>query len=355
MELIEIDGSYGEGGGQILRTSLTFSVLTGKPVRIHHIRAGRKAPGLKPQHLMSVEAAARISGGRLEGAELGATEVCFYPGRTQPGRYTFDVSRLAASAGSTSLIFQTVLLPLAFAAAASPIALKGGTHVAWSPPSDYLQEVFLPAVAPMGIQVKMNILRRGFYPIGGGELEMIVEPSHVPLRPLRVEEKGGLKHLGITSMAANLPLSIAKRQMDRAINRLTEHGLTPQGKTQMVESPGKGTFCFILAEFEKVRAGFSALGEIRKRAEQVADEAVEAFLRYWNGQGALDRHLADQVVLPMALADGESAVTVAEVSEHLKTNLWVTEQFIPVKFILKKDPVGAGGNIRVTGTAFRIG
>lgn len=351
--MIEIDGSYGEGGGQILRTSLALSVLAAKPVRIHRIRAGRKAPGLKPQHLMSAQAVAQICNGRLVGAALGATEVCFYPGRIQPGRYTFDVSRLTASAGSTSLIFQTVLWPLVFSGAASQITLKGGTHVPWSPPADYIRDVFIHAVAPMGIQVKMSILRRGFYPIGGGELEIIVEPSQIPLKPLRIEERGKLMHLRVISMAANLPLSIAKRQLDRTITRLTEHGLTPQGKTQIVESLGKGTFCFILAEFEHVRAGFSALGEIGKRAEQVADEAVEAFLLFWNGQGALDRHLSDQVVLPMALADGESVATVAEVTDHLKTNLWATEQFLPVKFILKKDPIGDSGSLRVTGTAYR--
>ena len=348
--MIEIDGSHGEGGGQILRTSLTLSVLTEKPVRIHHIRAGRKAPGLKPQHLMSAKAAAQICGGRLTGSELGADELRFLPGRIRPGRYAFDVG----TAGSTGLILQTLLLPLAFAGSVSRIHLKGGTHVAWSPPADYLQEVFLPAAAAMGIAAKMNLLKAGFYPIGGGEIEMTVEPCHAPLKSLRIKERGELKHLRVISTVANLPLSIAQRQMARAMARLTECGLQPRGESRSVESLGKGTFCFILAEFENVRAGFSALGEIGKRAERVAEEAVEAFLRYWNGTGVLDRHLADQLVLPMALADGESTVTLVEVTNHLKTNLWVTEHFLPVKFVLKEDSDGCG-RLQVRGIGCRPG
>lgn len=347
--MIEIDGSHGEGGGQILRTGLALSTLTGKPVRIRRIRSGRKAPGLRPQHLISAQAAARICGGRLVGAEPNSTELRFHPGEVQAGRHAFDVG----TAGSTSLILQTILPPLAFARSASRILVKGGTHAAWSPPADYLRDVFLHAVARMGIRAKLDIHRAGFYPIGGGEIETIVEPSPVPLKPLRIKERGPLKFLRVISAVAHLPLSIAERQLNRATNRLAEQGLAPQGATQTVESPGKGTYCFILADFENVRAGFSALGEIGKRAERVADEAVEDFLRYWNGKGTLDHYLADQVVLYMALANGDSFITVSEVTKHLKTNIWVIEQFLPIKFALEEDPSGSGGTLRVTGTAFQ--
>jgi RNA 3'-terminal phosphate cyclase (ATP) len=350
--MLEIDGSHGEGGGQILRTSLALSALTGKSVRIRRIRSARKPPGLKPQHLISAQAAAQICGGNLVGAKPGAGELCLYPGRIQPGRYSFDVGTVTASAGAAGLILQTVLPPLAFAGGASRIFIKGGTHVAWSPPADYLQDVFLHAVARMGIRAKLNIHRAGFYPIGGGEMETTVEPSAAPLRPLRIEERGPLKFLRVVSAVANLPLSIAERQLNRAVNRLAERGLMPQGATRTVESSGKGTYCFILAEFENVRAGFSALGELGKRAERVADEAVEDFLRYWDGKGALDHYLADQVVLYMALADGESIATLSEITDHLRTNLWAIEQFLPIKFDLEKDPAGGGGSLRISGTAF---
>jgi RNA 3'-terminal phosphate cyclase (ATP) len=347
--MIEIDGSHGEGGGQILRTSLSLSILTGTPVRIRRIRSSRKAPGLKPQHLISAQAAARICGGKLVGARPNSTELRFRPGKIQAGRHAFDVG----TAGSTSLILQTLFPPLAFCETASQILVNGGTHVAWSPPADYLRDIFLHTVSTMGLRAKLSIRRSGFYPIGGGEVEAIVEPSPVPLKPLRIKERGRLKSLRVISTVANLPLSIAERQLNRATNRLAEQGLAPQGETGTVESPGKGSFCFIRADFENVRAGFSALGELRKRAERVADEAVEDFLGYWNDPGALDRHLADQVVLYMALAEGESTVTVSKITEHLKTNIWVIEQFLPIKFGFEENPSGHGGTLHVAGTAFR--
>jgi len=347
--MIEIDGSHGEGGGQILRTSLSLSVLTGIPVRIDRIRSSRKAPGLKPQHLISAQAAAQICGGRLDGARPNSTELRFHPGKVQAGRHAFDVG----TAGSTSLVLQTLLPTLAFCKSASRIFVNGGTHVAWSPPADYIRDVFLRTVATMGLQAKLSVRRWGFFPIGGGEIEAIVEPSPAPLKPLRITERGRLKFLRVVSTVANLPLSIAERQLNRAMNRLTEQGLAPQGETGTVESPSKGSFCFIRADFENVRAGFSALGAIGKRAERVADEAVEQFIGYTTDAGALDHHLGDQVVLYMALAKGESIVTVSDFTEHLKTNIWVIEQFLPVKFSLEEYPSGRGGTLRVTGTAFR--
>lgn len=349
MKEVEIDGSYGEGGGQILRTSLTLSILTQRPVRIHHIRVGRKAPGLKPQHLMSAQAAAEISGGRLVGAGLNVTELSFYPGRVQAGRFSFDVGAKAGSAGSVSLILQTVLLPLGFAKTGSRVILKGGTHVPWSPPADFLHDVVLPTVARMGVEVKLEVPVYGFYPMGRGIMEVTVDPFRHPLKPLRIKERGELKRLWVSSVVANLPLSIADRQLNRAISRLAEHGLTAHGMSRSVDSPGKGTYCFILAEFEHIRAGFSALGAIGKRAEQVTDEAVEAFIRFQNRSGALEHHLSDQVVLFMAVAEGESEVTLPEVSNHLKTNIWVVEQFLPIKFDLTDDSVSGQAVLRVRG------
>lgn len=349
--MIEIDGSFGEGGGQILRTGVALSILTGRPVRFRQIRANRKPPGLKTQHQMSIQAAAALCGARVEGTALGSTTLTFHPGRVRPGSYSFDVSSLRASAGSTGLIFQTLLPVLALADRPSHLALKGGTDVPWSPPASYLREVFLPTLKEMGIQAGMEIAERGFYPIGGGRVEVEVLPAEIPLRPLRIEERGRLKSLRITSAIANLPVGIAERQRAAAAALLKQHGFDTEGKIQTLPSPGKGTFCFIVAEFEQVRAGFSALGAIGKRAERVGEEAANAFLRHAAREGALDLHLADQVVLYMALAQGKSVATVAEVTAHLRTNIWVIEQFLPVRFDLTADKKGAG-MIEVEGVGF---
>lgn len=350
--MIEIDGGYGEGGGQILRTAVSLSTLTRKPVRVHHIRARRKPPGLKTQHQMSLQAAAALCGGKVEGATLGSTLLTFHPGPVQPGEYQFDVSSLRASAGSTGLILQTLLPILSFAGRPSRLTLRGGTDVQMSPPADDLRSVFLPTLSPMGIQAEMEIISRGFYPVGGGQVEVRVHPAALPLRPLTIEERGGLKRLQIDSAVANLPRGIAERQLTAAMNLLKREGFDPEGEIKTVPSPGKGTFCFILAEFERVKAGFSSLGGLGKKAERVGEEAAERFLRYARGQGALDPHLADQVVLYMALAEGRSVATVAEVTEHLRTNIWVIEQFLPVRFICKEARSGET-HLSVEGAAFR--
>jgi RNA 3'-terminal phosphate cyclase (ATP) len=349
---VDIDGSFGEGGGQILRTSLTLSSLTGRAVRVYNIRVGRKSPGLKPQHLMSAEASCRITGGRLEGAVLGSKELIFYPDALRPGSYTFDVAETKASAGSTGLVFQTVSLPLSFASAVSNVKIKGGTHVEWSPPADYIKEVFLPTVQPMGISVSVNVPQKGFYPIGGGELDCRIQGAEAPpLKPLEVVRRGDLRGISILSTVANLPLDIARRQFERAKRRLGDMGFEPLGRFEEVSSPGRGTFVFILARFDNVVAGFSALGRPAKRAEAVADEAVSSFSSYISGQGALDKRLADQVLLPMALAGGESVITTIEVTKHLKTNVWAIEKFLPVSFSIEGEE-GQEGTVKVKGSGY---
>jgi RNA 3'-terminal phosphate cyclase (ATP) len=349
--IVEIDGSFGEGGGQILRTSLSLASLTGRAVRVYNIRAGRKDAGLKPQHLLSAEAVRRITGGRLEGAGLGSQELFFYPGPLSSGRYIFDVAELKASAGSTGLVFQTVALPLSFARGGSYVKIKGGTHVEWSPPADYIKEVFLPVVARMGVRVEVNVPVKGFYPIGGGELDCDIGESKTPLKPLILHKRGDLRQVSILSTVANLPLNIARRQFERANQGLKAMGFEPEGSFEGVSSPGRGTFLFILARFENITAGFSALGRPGKRAEAVADEAVTSFASYIRGQGALDPRLADQAVLPMALASGTSTVTTTELTAHLTTNVWAIERFLPVRFRVEGE-AGGKGTVRVKGAGF---
>ena len=349
---VEIDGSSGEGGGQVLRTALALSCLTGRPVRVFNIRAGRRSPGLKPQHLMSCLAASRICRGRLSGAELDSMELLFEPGPLTPGSYTFDVASVKASAGSTGLIFQTVLFPLGFAHGRSEVRIRGGTHVEWSPPADFLENVFLPFVRRMGVSVSLDIRRYGFYPAGGGEIYVKTDPFAIPLNPFEVTERGSLKTVAIYSAVSNLPMSIARRQLKRATDRLEALGLRPEGRLMEVPSPGTGTYVFILADFENTPAGFSALGARGKRAEKVADEAADLFEKFLNKEGALEPHLADQVLLPAALAEGRSSFTTTEITGHLMTNISVIKSFLPVKFTIKGEP-GGGGAVTVEGAGLR--
>lgn len=351
MKPIEIDGSFGEGGGQILRTCLSLSCVTGLPFRAFNIRAGRKEPGLKPQHLLSVRAAAEVSGAEVAGDALGSLELTFNPGPLRPANYLFDVGGLASSAGSTGLVFQTIILPLAFAGSGSRVTIRGGTHVEWSPPADYIRDVFLSAAARFSVRAELENPKKGYYPIGGGEIEAKVLPSRPPLSPVEVVERGALLSVTVSSCASNLPVDIARRQEKRAVERLHAASVRPEAVSFTAPSPGRGTYLFILARFENITAGFSALGARGRRAEDVADEATDRFLSYFNRAGALDPHLSDQVAQCMALAKGRSTFTTTEVTPHLLTNIYVIERFLPVRFGVRGAP-GEEGSVSVEGCGY---
>jgi RNA 3'-terminal phosphate cyclase (ATP) len=349
--LITIDGSYGEGGGQVLRTSLSLSALLGEAVRIENIRAKRPKPGLQAQHLTGVLATAQICNAELRGAELGSQTLTFAPqSPPQAGDYTFDVAkaRKGGSAGSTSLVFQTLLLPLAFADGDSHLTIRGGTHVAWSPPFHYLKHVYLPTLARMGIEATVGINQWGWYPIGGGEIRARVKgqgvrdseqgtgnkglpPTPHPLAPINLVERGELKRLWGISALSNLPSHIGQRQRRQAERLLRARGFTPEIEIVDAPSPGQGTVVFLGAEFENVVAGFTSYGARGKRAEKVAEEACREFIQYYDSRQALDKHLADQLILPMSLAAGQSGFTTCEVTQHLLTNVGVVERLMRVK------------------------
>jgi RNA 3'-terminal phosphate cyclase (ATP) len=342
--LIPIDGSYGEGGGQVLRTSLALSALLGEAVRIENIRAKRPKPGLQAQHLTGVLATAQICNAELKGAELGSQTLTFAPqAPPQAGDYTFDVAeaRKGGSAGSTSLVFQTLLLPLAFAEGDSHLTLRGGTHVAWSPPFHYLRHVYLPTLARMGIEATVEINQWGWYPIGGGEIRARIKGqgtgdkdlpsiSH-PLSAINLTERGELKHLWGISALSNLPAHIGQRQKRQAERLLRERGFAPEMEIVDAPSPSRGTVVFLVAEFENVVAGFTSYGARGKRAEKVAEEACRELIQYYDSGQALDKHLADQLILPMSLAAGQSGFTTCEITQHLRTNVGVVEQLMGVK------------------------
>ena len=339
--MIVIDGSFGEGGGQILRTSITLSAITGQPVRIERIRAGRRKPGLMPQHLTAVRAAGRICNARVEGAKRNSQALEFRP-QSAPlaGTYTFDVAQAAkgGSAGSVSLILQTILLPLAMAEGPSLVTLLGGTHVAWSPPYDYVKRVYLPAMSRLGVAAKVTIKNWGWYPLGGGRVQATIlgrEPAaasriaDASIANQDLCERGRLLRVRGLSASSNLPKHIRMRQERAALQALRSNNVN--ARIQVVDAPskGQGTVVFLWAEFENSSAGFTALGELGKPAERVAEEAASQLLGFLQSEAALDQYLADQLVLPLALAAGPSEFTTESVTHHLLTNAWVVNQFFP--------------------------
>jgi RNA 3'-terminal phosphate cyclase (ATP) len=343
--MIVVDGSYGEGGGQVLRTSLALSAVTGQPVRIERIRANRRKPGLQPQHLTGVRAAARVCNAQVEGARLDAQELTFTPGSPpQAGSYTFDVADAArgGSAGSTSLVLHTVLVPLALGAGTSELTLRGGTHVAWSPPFDYLKRVYLPTLARAGIEAKVNLRKWGWFPVGGGEVKVTIQGRGAGgaagsagdrrqpgLVGIDLRERGDLLRVRGISATSNLPKQIRTRQEGAALGGLRAAGINARMDEVDADSKGQGTAVFLWAESENALAGFTALGKRGKPAEEVAADAVTELLAYLESGAAVDCHLADQLVLPLALAATPSRWTTERVTNHLLTSAWVLNLFSP--------------------------
>jgi RNA 3'-terminal phosphate cyclase (ATP) len=329
--MIQIDGSYGEGGGQVIRTSLALAVLSGQPLQLVRIRAGRRTPGLGAQHFTAVRAAASICDAVVQGDQLGSQELHFSPGGpAEPGSYTWDVAemRKGGSAGATSLVLQTILLPLALAPGRSKLVIRGGTHVPWSPPFLYLDQVYLAILARCGISASVALETWGFYPAGGGELVAEICGSHAPLQPLTLTERAPLQKVWGTAVVSNLPSHIPQRMANRAMNILAEAGLQANVQASHVRARGPGAGIFLLTEDQNgVRAGFSSYGRKGLPAEEVAADACQQLLDYYLSEAPVDAHLADQLILPLALADGTSRFTVSRLSEHLCTNMWVVEQF----------------------------
>ncbi|MFZ2087746.1 MAG: RNA 3'-terminal phosphate cyclase, partial [Desulfobaccales bacterium] len=292
--MLHLDGSYGEGGGQLVRTSLSLSALLGEPVAITDIRGGRAKAGLRPQHLTGVQALARITGAEVEGAALGSRKLVFRPRAIRGGSYFFDVAEKTGSAGSVTLVAQALLPPLLAAREPSSLTIRGGTHVAWSPPAHYLMHVFLPALGEMGVKVSMTLSRWGWYPRGGGEVRLTMQPAGrlCARQWLTPPDAAAFQAL---SAASRVPYHVIQRQGKQLKARLG--GGLPVTELE-AESLDPGSFVFVWGPY----AGFHALGARGKPAEKVADEAVEDFLSYKNRRAALDRHLADQILLYLARA-----------------------------------------------------
>lgn len=321
--MIRLDGSVGEGGGQILRTALSVAAVTGEGVEIRNVRSGRPKPGLAPQHLAAVRSLAAVCQARVTGDQLGSQLVKFEPTSAPvAGEYRVNVEEFAdgGSAGSVSLLAQALLIPLAFCEAGSRLALLGGTHVAWSPPFEYLSTVYLPALAECGIHAEANLKAWGFYPAGGGRIEASVQGSAArSLWPLDLTAPGELLAIKGVAVACNLPAHIPQRMTDRARSRLKPLDVPFALEPRRVRGRGPGAAIVVIAEYERIRAGFSAYGRRGKPSEALADEACDRLLDHHRSGAAVDPHLADQLLLPASLAAGRSAFTTSQASGHLET------------------------------------
>jgi RNA 3'-terminal phosphate cyclase (ATP) len=343
--VIEIDGSQGEGGGQVLRTALSLSALTGQPARLFNLRARRPKPGLAPQHLAAIRAVAAVCSAELRGDALRSTQLEFRPQHApRPGRYAIDVTEAAGagSAGAVTLIAQALLLPLALAGGESTLVLRGGTHVPMSPAWHYLAEVFLPTLAAMGVPAEGRLDAWGFYPAGGGQVTMRVGAASAGLRPLALDRRGPLSRVRGVGVAANLPAHIPQRIAARAANVLGAAGLKADVRPERVRASGPGAGLFLLAEYEGSRAGFSALGSKGKPSEQVAEEASYDLLAYHRSGLPVDMHLADQLLLPAAVAAGRSELMACRLTEHALTNAHVIRQFLDIAIEIEGEVDGPG-------------
>ena len=335
--MVDIDGSHGEGGGQVMRTSLALSAITGTPFRLYAIRASRSNPGLAPQHLATVRAMAAICAADVRGAVLRSSTLEFRPqSPVVPGSYTFDVADSAqgGSAGAATLIFQALLLPLALAGGESRLTVRGGTHVPWSPGYHYLAHVFLPTVARMGLAVNLRLDAWGFYPAGGGQISGQIPGVRAQLAPLTITERGPLRRAWGLALAANLPSHIPQRIASRATNVLGQAGIKAQVTPLRERAASPGAALVLVAEYENAVSGYGSLGKLGKPSEQVAEEASFDLLANHNTGRPLDMHLADQILLPAALAAGQSTFSACRLTEHLATNAHIIQQFIPARITL---------------------
>jgi RNA 3'-terminal phosphate cyclase (ATP) len=328
MAMLEIDGSHGEGGGQILRSSLALSLVTGTPFRIVNIRAGRKRPGLMRQHLTAVQAAAEVGQARVIGAEVGSRDLTFQPGSVRSGDYRFSVG----TAGSATLVFQTVFPALALAEGRSTVTVEGGTHNPMAPPFDFLERAFLPLIERMGPRSTAVLERPGFYPAGGGRFHVTVEPA-ARFERLDLLERGDIWNRRATAMVALLPRSIAERELKQIRDRLNWDPATLRIES-VAEAVGPGNVVSIEIESEHVTELFTGFGERGVSAEQVGTGVASKAAEYLAAGVPVGRHLADQILLPMALGGGGTFRTVKP-SEHTLTHVELLRSFIGTEIEVK--------------------
>lgn len=321
--MIHLDGSSGEGGGQVLRSSLSLALVTGQPFTLTDIRAGRRKPGLQRQHLTAVLAAKEVCAADVDGMELGSRRLVFRPSRVRGGDYRFAIG----TAGSTSLVLQTLLPALLTADEPSTVVVHGGTHNAFAPPFEFLDRTFSKALRRFGAQFDLRLHRHGFHPAGGGILAASIRPSR--LAPTELLRRGEEQPLRATVLLSQLPTQIGERELQCVRARMGQH----LGATAIVDvdSPGPGNILLLEREHELWTEVVSSPGDRTTSCEKVAERACLAATEYLSSTAPVGEHLADQLLLPMAMAGGGAFRTLAP-SQHTKTNAAVIERFLPVSF-----------------------
>ena len=324
MKPIQLDGT--DGGGQMLRTALSLAMITGQAFRMTRIRGRRAKPGLMRQHLTCVRAACEISGGTADGAEIGSTELVFRGGELRGSSYHFAIG----TAGSTGLLLQTLLPALLHAGTPSTLRLEGGTHNPLAPPFEFLEQVFLPTLRRMGAEATITLVQTGFAPVGGGTIECHIQPCP-KLAPLELHDRGDLIDLRLRVPIRNLSASIAERMLAAARDQLPCDDAAVESRDP---GPGRGVCCLYQANFTHAAELTSSFGEMNVTAERVGRRAAKMLADFIGTDAPVGRHLADQLLLPMALAGTGSFTTMAP-DDHVPTNISVIGKFLPVKFHLE--------------------
>lgn len=330
--MLEIDGSHGEGGGQILRTSIALSALTKTPCTITHIRKNRSSSGLRPQHLKGLEAAADICNADTAGLSIGSEKVEFIPHTIKNGKYTINIG----TAGSITLILQ-ILVPICLhASEATELVITGGTDVKWSPTISYFKHVFVPIIGEMGAHIDISVEKYGFYPKGGGKVTAVIYPWK-DKRSLQVTERGAVQNIIVDSIASTFlkNAQVAQRQADAFIHRFPE----AQSSVQYVKTRNPGSTCCGIAQCHHSVLGADSLGERGKPSEKVGKEAALSLKKELASHAGLDTHMGDQVIPYLAIAGG--TVSAAQITEHTKTNIWVCQQFLDTEISVKQNMICA--------------
>lgn len=331
--MIVIDGSAGEGGGQVVRNACALSLVTGRPFRIVNVRGGREKPGLMRQHVTAIEAACRIGGASCEGLSVGSPAITFTPGAVEPGEYRFSVG----TAGSTGLVLQAVLMPLCLADGPSRLVLEGGTHNLLAPPFDFIERSFLPIVNRMGPRVTARLVRHGFFPRGGGRIEVEIEPA--PLRQIDATARGALVARRGAALIAALPFDIADRAIGAARKSLSDWPADAFAVRALPEDQGPGTILMLEAEYEHVTEIVSGFGKLGVSAERLAHTAAHRMRGYEQSDAFAGPYLADQLLLPMALAGGGRFTTVKP-SQHSRTAADIIGLFLDRRIVFDQQPTG---------------